>query len=192
VPEHPPAERTSPRRGEGRRAATAPAVAKAPVAAAPDASALVGTNQTMPLLSVVQFLGRMRKTGCLRVKVGQETMAFEFVTGCVHAASSSHVAADERLGHILVELGFVTAEVIAEAGKVDRRKLAAMLVKAGHVTEDQVVDAYERQTYKRLHRACQTPDASYEFTEGARSAADGPVGSGPIDAGENRKSDKAS
>jgi hypothetical protein len=172
-----------------------PPTAAATAAAAPRSTGLVGSSKTMPLLSVFQFLGRTRKSGRLEVRIANEKMVFEFVAGCVQAATTDHVAADERLGDILVERGIVhpraIADAVAGAGEAPSRQLAAKLVAAGLITNGHALEALERQVHLRFRRACQSSEAEYEFVEGSGTTGDGRINIMPFElVHEHKKSDR--
>jgi hypothetical protein len=138
---------------------------------------LRGNSQSMPLLSVFQFLGRMRKMGTMKVHVADEQMTFELDNGCVLFTTSDHCPTDERLGELLVEQGACTneqiEELVAELDSGAGELFGQLAVKQGVVTQAQVVKALEDQVRRRFLRACKTPESTYEFLEGVRSGSDG-------------------
>jgi len=164
-------------------ATTAPASTSRPTAApaAPAAAAagesLKGTSQSMPLLSVFQFLGRMRKAGVMRVRLGGEDLLFEMQNGCITATASNHCPHNEQLDALLVEGNACTAEALDPIlGRIPPTRTEAFAdaaVAAGVVTEAQVFDALARQQSRRYTRACRSSDAIYEFVEGARQKHEG-------------------
>lgn len=128
----------------------------------------------MPLLSVFQFLGRMRKAGTMRVELANDALTFELHNGCILATTSSQSPRAELLGELLVEMGFCTADalapVIKNASAGDSERFGQMAVEAGIVREAQVVAALQLQTTRRYGRACKSQDAKYEFQEGVQGA----------------------
>lgn len=143
----------------------------------PAAEGLRGTSVSMPLLSVFQFLGRLRKAGTMRVQVGEEMMQFDIQNGCILSSLTSKCPPQERLGELLVELGHCRAEDLAaivakvDSGALDR--FGQLAIEAGIVTDQQVVAALELQVNRRFSRACKSPTAAYEFLEGMRHSAEG-------------------
>jgi hypothetical protein len=133
----------------------------------------------MPLLSVFQFLGRMRKSGVLTVRLVGETMTFEFENGSVQSCLSSTMARGERLGDLLVESKACTREAlsrfIARFGKTAKHQVGELIVREGLVTNGQVLEALELQVRRRFARACKTPEATYEFHDGQPRRSDGRV-----------------
>lgn len=141
------------------------------------AEGLRGTSVSMPLLSVFQFLGRLRKAGTMRVQVGEEMMQFDIQNGCILSSMTSKCPPQERLGELLIELGHCRAEDLApivakvDSGALDR--FGQLAIEAGLVTDQQVVAALELQVNRRFSRACKHPAAAYEFLEGMRQSAEG-------------------
>lgn len=149
--------------------------AQTPRAPAPRSAneGLKGTSQSMPLLSVFQFLGRMRKAGTMRVGLGNENLTFELQNGCILATTSTQCPREELLGEMLIAAGACTAEdldpIVVRVGTGNNERFGQAAVEAGIVTERQVVDALGRQAAHRYARACKHHDARYEFVEGLRS-----------------------
>ncbi|MEO6594748.1 MAG: DUF4388 domain-containing protein [Planctomycetota bacterium] len=133
----------------------------------------------MPVLSVFQFVGRMRKTGTMYVYHGSETLAFEFVNGCVRFTASDRCPVEERLGELLIELGFCTrdklASALAKVGVTTPDRLGQLVVEQGIATNGQVLEALEEQVHRRFRRICSSAQVSYEFEEGACMPGDGRI-----------------
>lgn len=146
---------------------------------------LKGTNRSMPLLSVFQFLGRMRKSGTVHVRIQDETLAFEFVNGCIEFTASDRCPVTERLGELLVELGFSTREalapVLAKVGVSSAHRLGQLVIEDKLVSNGQVLEALELQVKRRFQRVCTHPDAAYEFEEGRRLPGDGRIRIAPFE-----------
>lgn len=170
----------------------------APPAAAPEADAapnqarragkpegLRGTNRTMPLQSVFQFLGRTRKSGTLHVFVEDEILAFEFVNGCIEFTATNRCPVSERLGELLVELGSCTREklapVLAKVGVSSANRLGQLVVEEHIVSNGQVLEALETQVQRRFKRVCEAGEASYEFEAGRRLPGDGRIRIAPFE-----------
>lgn len=140
---------------------------------------LKGTNRSMPLLSVFQFLGRMRKNGTVHVTIADETLAFEFVNGCIEFTTTDKCPPHERLGELLVEMGFTTREALApllsEVGASSAHRLGHLVIEARVCSNGQVLEALEAQVKRRFQRVCTDPEAAYEFEEGRRLPGDGRI-----------------
>lgn len=136
---------------------------------------LKGTNRSMPLLSVMQFLGRMRKRGTMKVGLPGETLTFDIENGCVMSAASSNCPRDERLGDILCDMDVCTREqlepleLLVESGQAAER-FGQLVIEHQLGTNQQVVAALEVQVKTRFSRACKHLEASYEFVEGERTS----------------------
>ena len=136
---------------------------------------LKGTNRSMPLLSVMQFLGRMRKRGTMKVLLPGETLTFDIENGCVMSATSSACPRDERLGDILCDMDICCREqlepleLLVESGQAAER-FGQLVIEHQLATDQQVVAALEAQVRTRFSRACKHLEASYEFVEGERTS----------------------
>lgn len=137
----------------------------------------------MPLRSVLQFLGRMRKSGTMQVHLGDERIEFELQNGCVLATTSSNCPADERIDQLLLFLGNCQADRLAPllplaAQSIDRFLETA--VDQQVATAANAIAALELQVRRRVARACKFAGALYEFVEGSRSAPVGRFRSQPL------------
>lgn len=152
------------------RAATAtsrPQPALSPrVVTAAATTTLQGNSDTLPMRSVFQFLSRTRKNGMLHVAIGAEKVRFQFVDGCLVGTSSTQSPANEGLGNVLAELGFVDANEVAPIVKQHgdgRQRLGSVLLQMGRITHEQLAQAVELQTSRRFHRIVEARHATYEF-----------------------------
>ncbi|MCA8977176.1 MAG: DUF4388 domain-containing protein [Planctomycetes bacterium] len=164
----------------------APPLASAPPADRPVVTAdglphepvLKGSNQSMPMLSVCQFLGRTRKSGTMHVTVGDERMTFEFKNGFVQHTTSSGGPANKRIGEVLIAMGFCGDRDLAAAlsdSAAAGLTVGERVLRSKIVTHGQLLEALERQVQLRFVRACRAPLASYEFEEGACPTTDGRI-----------------
>jgi len=180
-----PTRTARPTSPDARSPGGAPVSASAAMPRGARAETLKGTNRSMPLLSVFQFLGRMRKSGTVHVYIEQETLAFEFVNGCIEFTASDRCPVGERLGELMVELGFCTREtlapILAKVGVSSAHRLGHLVVESKLVTNGQVLEALEAQVKRRFHRVCTNPDAAYEFDEGRRLPGDGRIRIAPFE-----------
>lgn len=144
-----------------------------------------GNSASMPVLTVFQFVERMRKSGEMRVDVGDETLRFSFDRGFVQDCASTAAPRGERLGDLLVETRAVEAEalntLVRRLGRCTATQFAEAVVREGLVSNGQVIEALELQVKKRFRRACRARDASYEFVEGRTAAAEGRVRIAPME-----------
>jgi hypothetical protein len=174
-PAHAAAGATAPAARSHAQAAMRPSsgatTALRPAPQRPKSEGIKGTSQSMPLLSVFQFLGRMRKSGLMHVALDGEELAFALQQGCVTSTVSTRCPRAESLAELLVELEFSTRELlepIAKAFDPDYgTAFAEQAIAGGLVTEPRVVAALQLQGNRRYTRACKSPDARYEFLEDA-------------------------
>ena len=153
---------------------------------------LRGTSQSMPLLSVFQFLGRMRKTGVMHVTLNNETMTFELVNGCVQLAVSDNSPKDEHLGELLIERGMCTRQAIAPllaSASASNEKLGNLVIQHKLVTNGQILEALELQVQRRFARACKHLNASYQFDECAPRPTDGRIRITPLELSYGQRND---
>jgi hypothetical protein len=133
-----------------------------------------GNSQSMPLLSVFQFLGRLRKVGTMKVTLPGEEILFELENGCVSFTSSDHCPREERLGELLIEADACSrADVDRVLAKVDAGStelFGQLAIHENIVTKEQVLLALEEQVRRRFTRACRHTDANYEFLQDVRNS----------------------
>ncbi|MBL9077241.1 MAG: DUF4388 domain-containing protein [Planctomycetes bacterium] len=174
-----PTRTARPAQPPNRPPAAAPVSASAATPRPSPSGTLKGTNQSMPLLSVFQFLGRMRKSGTVHVQIEDETLAFEFVGGCIEFTATNKCPVTERLGELLVELNFTTREalapLLAKVGVSSAHRLGHLVIESTLCSNGQVLEALELQVKRRFQRACTDAQASYEFEEGRRLPGDGRI-----------------
>lgn len=131
-----------------------------------------GNSDSMPLRSVLQFLGRTRRAGFVRVLIGAEQIMFEVQNGCLVATTSNVCLPQERLDQLLIERGASTAAdlapIIERIPATQSERFAEAVVAAGTVTESQIFDALALQQNRRYSRACRAPSVTYQFFDGVR------------------------
>lgn len=146
-----------------------------PGAARPASEGLRGTNLSMPLLSVFQFLGRMRKAGTMRVGLAKENLTFELENGCIVATTTSQCPRQELLVELLAESGACSADdldaIVVRVGTGSNERFCQAAVEAGIATEQQIAQVIALQASRRYARACKSHDSKYEFVEGVHGGA---------------------
>lgn len=154
---------------------TQPAKPAAPVNR-PKATPAVNNPQVRTAL---ESLEQERRSGTLYVQAGPETLAFEFVDGCITQTASDGIVADERLGDLLVEGGHCTREKLASVfsrlGADEKHLIGEVLVREGVVANRYVIEALEKQVLRRLQRASNTPNLRFDFADGELMPDDGRV-----------------
>jgi hypothetical protein len=131
------------------------------------------------LVPVFRDLACKGRTGTLYVQIGDETLGFELASGCIQLTASDRPPAGERIGELLVAVGACSHERIAGAmAKADPGtgpSLGDRLVKAGVVSNAQLVAALEQQVRRRFVRACEAQRPSHEFVDGECLQGDGRI-----------------
>ncbi|MBP8299553.1 MAG: hypothetical protein KA020_04250 [Planctomycetes bacterium] len=129
--------------------------------------------------TTLESLEQERRSGTLYVQAGPETLAFEFVDGCITQTASDGIVADERLGDLLVEGGHCTREKLASVfsrlGADEKHLIGEVLVREGVVANRHVIEALEKQVLRRLQRASSTPNLRFDFADGELMPDDGRV-----------------
>lgn len=166
-----------------RAHAAGPVDAPAPTADATESAeegtcSIQGTTANLPLTSVFQFLGRMRKTGTLAIKIGPEELNIELVDGCVESTTSTRSPSSERVGNLLVEKGFVTDEQVARflrRNENARHHIGPEMVNNRIITAEQLQETLEEQVRRRIRRAVASRLASYAFHDGKLTSGFGDI-----------------
>lgn len=144
---------------------------------------LKGSNATMPVRSVFQFLERARKSGVMRVELADEVVTFEFEGGWIHLCRTDNQGKSDRLGDLLAgtcddkELQALLAKAVA----MNNLQVGELVVRSGLVSNGQVLDALEAQVRLRFQRVCDSVVAKYEFVEGLVRPRDGRVRIAPME-----------
>ena len=155
--------------------AAATTVAQPPATSRPAVKRLEGSATTMPLLSVFQFLGRLRKSGVVEVMSNDTRVTFRLQNGYIVDSDATPCQLDERLADLLVEQGIRTAADIqslqANGQHQTDDELAHAVVAAGASAMD-VTEALTEQASRRYSRACRDPKATYVFHESNQAPTD--------------------
>ncbi len=135
---------------------------------------LQGTNESLPLRSVFQFIGQSNKTGTLRVKTNEETLIFEIVDGHLVFSSTDKPPRGQRLGEVLVGFGLVTSQELEEfmANHDDSTRLGQAIANEEFVPLSELRRALEYQIRHRLLRAFRATDSAFTFAEGGSPTED--------------------
>ncbi|MFT6080949.1 MAG: hypothetical protein ACJAYX_003836 [Planctomycetota bacterium] len=144
---------------------------------------LKGSNATMPVRSVFQFLERARKSGVMRVELADEVVTFEFEGGWIRLCRTDNQDKSDRLGELLAgtcndkELQALLAKAVA----MNNLQVGELMVRSGLVSNGQVLDALEAQARLRFQRVCDSVVAKYEFVECLVRPRDGRVRIAPME-----------
>ena len=133
---------------------------------------LQGNSWTIPLPDLVGFLASARKTGVLWVHAPNENFLIELRNGMLLHATSDDSPPGERLGEVLVSLGFVSRDKIEfhqrTARDDDPVLLGEALEKKGIITHAQLKAALTEQVQRLFHRLLETQNAIFRFQEGVQ------------------------
>ena len=146
---------------------------------------LCGSNQSMPVRTVFQFLERVRKSGTLTVQLADELLTFEFDAGCVQSCGTDNPDKSDRLGDLLIDFESCDpdrlADLIRTSEGQSNLQLGERVVREGLAGNTEIMDALESQARRRYQRACDAAEAVYEFVEGRPRHTDGRVRITPME-----------
>ena len=134
---------------------------------------LQGTNKTLAIPSVFEFVSRTQKTGSLRIRTNDETLRFEFVSGDIVYSETNNPPGGQRLGELMVQMGFVTQDNLdAFLTSNPRDRLGAALESGELIDRESLQNALFEQVRLRLERAFDADESAFTFLEGGPSTAD--------------------
>jgi hypothetical protein len=149
---------------------------------------LHGTLDTISVEQLIEMVHSNHRSGRLWVRTATELFEFHLHQGRIaRLRSTGGEPRAERLGEVLVELGFVAPEIIDEqlAGPTDlSRPLGVRLLEAGHLTREQLHEAIAVQTVSRLLRAIEAGRTGVYAFKRATWDLGGPPGDVAVDAFE--------
>ena len=118
------------------------------------------------LNNLFQYLANNRQNGFLAVTTGPLTKGIFFKRG--HIVFAGSTAATDRIGNVMLELGYVTAEQIAEIeGNPDPRRFGVRLKEAGFINYDQLWEALRVQITEICCSLVDFPVGNYFFLPGS-------------------------
>ncbi len=130
--------------------------------------ALEGTLNDFSLADIFQLIGIQKKTGVLTLKDGNEVVTVSFLNGSVVSADSLNKNVEDRLGHVLVKSGRISAGQLAEALRVQRetlQRLGYLLVHNGYIKDADLRDALRLQITQIVYRLFRWRDGEYHFSQ---------------------------
>lgn len=101
----------------------------------------------LPIVDVIQLIHSTRKTGTLTIKSQKGESQLVFIDG--YFASAHHLNNSIRIGHILLEKGYVSQQTLDEAlleqrqSGASRKPLIATLLERGAITPDKAYSGLE-------------------------------------------------
>jgi len=136
--------------------------------------ALRGIGDVWPPPDLLGFLSSQRKTGLLEVATVDEVFAIEFDAGDIVHARVSPPMIEQRLGDVLVSIGAIPRETLERVTSDDpREKLGEVLLRGGHVTQEQLLEALKAQIQMLFNRLFAARAVRFSFWLGPPMLAEG-------------------
>jgi hypothetical protein len=120
----------------------------------------------LAIADLLELLGAQNKTGILRVEGGSESFSVHLKHGKVIHASSDRAPQGERLGDILVRLGYISQghlDAFLRGFMGSGRKLGEVLEKGSVVTTEQLAEALAEQVRLMFYRLFSLRDGRFSF-----------------------------
>jgi len=137
---------------------------------------LRGSNDSVPLDRLFEFIAVLGKTGVLWVTTREETFTFQFKDGAVVHAYSNNTPPGQRLGEILVEQSAITDTALdrfLSSYRPGRNGLfGSHLLDEKIVTQEQLATALEQQIRQLTERMLNAERATFNFRERAGTRTD--------------------
>ncbi len=128
-----------------------------------------GNSWTVSLPELVGFLAYGHKTGVLWVDAPEENFLLGLVNGRLVHATSDHTPEGQRLGEVLVGLGYLTRPQLERfLAKNDGNEAAISgekLLETGMISDEELRNALEHQTRQLFNRLVGQKKAVFRFRE---------------------------
>ncbi|UCF66502.1 MAG: DUF4388 domain-containing protein [Acidobacteriota bacterium] len=128
--------------------------------------ALRGTLGDFSLTDILQLIGLQRKSGSLILEREDQRVVIGFDNGRVVAAESSTRTAEHRLGSLLVKVGRLTEARLDEALRIQKetlRRLGHVLVEQGWVDPEAIRRQLELQMTETVFDTLRWRSGDYDF-----------------------------
>lgn len=123
---------------------------------------MIGTFHSDILNNLFLYLSNNRHNGVLAVTTGPLTKAIFFKQG--HIVFSGSTDARERIGKVMIDLGYVTEEDVRSVEEnPDPRRFGVRMKDAGLITYEQLWEGLRVQMMKICHSLVDFPVGSYFF-----------------------------
>ncbi len=134
-------------------------------AGAPDFS---GHTDAVSVPELIGFFQMQSKTGVLRIKAARETFSLTYIGGELCRVTSSSSPAGQRLGELLISLGFLTEERLQELleNSPSGLKIGEALRRNGELLPESISAALKLQVQGIFERLCDVTGASFTFHAG--------------------------
>jgi hypothetical protein len=128
--------------------------------------ALEGTIKDFGLPDIFQLIGLQRKTGVLTLKHDSEQLTITFENGMVVYADSPTKRVEDRIGNLLVKQGKLGKDRLEEAlqkQKQTLQKLGHVLISNGFITAKDLKDALQVQIAGLVFKVFRWREGEYHF-----------------------------
>ncbi len=132
--------------------------------------ALKGTLKDFGIADIFQLIGHQTKTGVLHLTSKEEEVHIAFSNGSIVRADSSSRRRRDLLGTMLVNAGMLKQKQLDEALEVQRRtlqRLGDLLIEKRFITAEQLKEMYQLQVSETIFRLFGWKSGTYEFEQGA-------------------------
>jgi hypothetical protein len=132
-----------------------------------------GTLKTMSIADLLQFLAVGRKTGTLKIARGTIVKEIYLEGGLIVGSKSNDPK--ELLGQVLLHYGKITEDHLQTGMEIQRQsggKLGIILAERGFVTADDVMEALRTRTLDIIYDLFIWEEAEFEFFDGQPLPAD--------------------
>lgn len=128
----------------------------------------VGSTDALSVPELIGFFQLQAKTGVLVIDGESETYTLEYLRGELIHAASSRSPDGERLGEILVRLGYVEEWRLAHllAAKTQGERFGELLRRGDILSEEAIAGALQEQVQNMFLRMCDVPGCRFSFREG--------------------------
>jgi Domain of unknown function (DUF4388)/Type II secretion system (T2SS), protein G len=131
--------------------------------------ALQGTLQDFGIAEILQLIGQQAKSGVLHLEAGDEEIHIQMADGCVVSAEYAGRRQRDRLGAMLVRAGLLARADLDRALEAQRRtlrRLGDLLVEMGLVAKDDLREMTALQTTETVYRLFAWKSGTYAFEPG--------------------------
>lgn len=127
--------------------------------------ALKGNLQDFSTTQLFNLINLARKTGVLTIETRDNQARLFFKEGkLIHAALDGR---DEGLAAILLGAGKITEEqartIQAQSDVKNDKKLGLLLINAGYVTQEDIVQSIRRNTLEKVYQLFNWPEGAFRF-----------------------------
>ncbi len=129
--------------------------------------ALEGTIKDFGLGDIFQLIGIQRKTGTLLFDSGSEQVTVKFLDGSVVGAESHNNNLEDLLGSVLVRTGLIAQSQLEAALKIQKstlQRLGHILVESEFISAEDLQEALRTQVTQIIYRLFRWRAGTYRFT----------------------------